>query len=182
MKLKIRLISDGPLLIGGIVLSIVCSIMVIVLLGAIEYKNAVSSDFDAFFIKAFFLGLLAIVILTIFSILAKSISLLTLTDSHIQAAMFFNKTISVPYACYTFIYHGYYFRGNLAGIGTNIHYIVFSRKRLPKDVLSQINRLNNTRDTFKIRFTKRNYRKMQKIVPMDIMSRINILLAKDALL
>ena len=71
------------------------------------------------------------------------------------------------YKQYSHMYIGTYFHGNIFGMGMNVYYIVIARRFMSDLELMQINQLANSADAFKIRYTRRMVRKLQKALPTE---------------
>ncbi len=174
MNSKIRIISDLQLV-------LLDSIAVVVIGGGavcgIWLVSNVSDANDRILMQGMFAFLLLVFLLAVIISVPKSICVLTLSNDTVFLKIPYQKKQPISYKRFAFIYHGGYFHGNIFGQGLWVHYIVFSQKRLSKDTLTHINMLKNSPETFKIRYSKRNYEKLCSILPHEIRCKMDSALA-----
>lgn len=77
----------------------------------------------------------------------------------------------LKYSNYPRVQYAYYMHGNWLG-AYKVHFFVLTNKRLSDEELSHINEVAPSIDLLKIRYTRRNYRKLVEALPPSIAAEI----------
>ena len=72
---------------------------------------------------------------------------------------------TTEYRLYSHVYPASYYHGSPFCLGSRMSYIVFSQKYLSDKVLTNINQLTSTAQTFKIRLRRKRYEELLKLLP-----------------
>ena len=98
-------------------------------------------------------------------VLPRIFCTITFSEDNIQLKRPFHKATVLPYKAFPYIYCGGYFHANIAGIGAPVFYIVFTRKWMSQDELSQLNQMGNSDEGFKIRYSEKTFDKLCEVLP-----------------
>lgn len=164
MKKKVTVFSDVTLLVMYIVLIVVSTVGIIVLVQSLGPENCADPK-EWPLIRGTLYGLA--ISLDIACILAspRVFCWITLSEDEIQLKRPFHKATVLPYKAFPYIYCGGYFHANIAGIGAPVFYIVFTRKWMSQDELSQLNQMGNSDEGFKIRYSEKTFDKLCAVLP-----------------
>lgn len=177
MTSKMRFISDAPLLAFAVIfwfLTFVGCILAIYLVGQ---PDIAANKNEIVPIQISFVILFVVLSLGLVSALSRAICCITLTQDTITIQTGFLNKRTFSYKKFPFIYHGRYSHGNLFGNCVVMHYIVFSQSRVPQNTLCAINSLKCTDNTFKIRYTPSNYKRICKIIPVYMQRKLESVLS-----
>ena len=83
----------------------------------------------------------------------------------------FRRGQRLKYSNYPCVQYAFYMHRNLLG-AYKVHFFVMTNKRLSSEELSHINEVTPSIDLLKIRYTRRNYRKLVGALPPSIASEI----------
>lgn len=178
MTSRIRIFSDVPLMIFAAFGYLITSAGGIALIWLLSLPGAVADPDDIVPMQITFAFLLFIFSVAIVITISKRVCLITLSHNAITIKTAFTKKKSFSYKRFPFVYHGKYVHGNAFGYGVMMHYIVFSQRPISKGTLCTINNFECTHDAFKIRYTKKNYAKLCKIVPFDVHRKLDFALTE----
>ena len=174
MKSQIRIISDAQLFFFALVFLIISLSGCAAAIWAVGQPGITASSTDVILIRVIFITLISALSIGLLLALSESVVLLTLTQDKISVQPIFSNRKSFSYKAFPFIYHGTYFHGNLFGQGYAVHYIVFSRMRLPAQALNSINKMKCSPDIIKIRYTPHTYDLLCSIVPGEVKKKISL--------
>lgn len=182
MKQKIRIISDVPLLVLAIACTFVMTLAAAIGIVIIGIPGAAADPSEVLPIQIMFAVLYIVFFVAVVSAISRSICVITLTKNAISQKIPFQKKQILQYEKFPNVLYGCYFHGNVVGLGKWVPYILFSQNRVSSDLLTHVNNLKNTSETFKIRYTKKNYRTLCAVLPAKHRIMLDASLRKAGLL
>lgn len=161
---KVTVFSDVTLLVMDIVLVILLtSVCAWVLLDS--GPESCSKPWEWPLVCADFGGLAVAGDIACLCVLPRIFCTIIFSEDNIQLKRPFRKATVLPYKAFPYIYCGGYFHANIAGIGAPVFYIVFTRKWMSQDELSQLNQMGNSDEGFKIRYSEKTFDKLCEVLP-----------------
>ena len=98
-------------------------------------------------------------------ILPRFFIVFTMSEEGVRIKAPFTKPLEIPWTSYKSFYPATYYHGSVGGGGYYPAYLVLARRRVTTDELQNVNRVSVDDKFLKIRVTKRNYRKLESILP-----------------
>ncbi len=168
---KIRIFCDLPILIA----SSVCFVGTSLFFSFFAFANKHNSDPHENMVVQIMLLVLSFggLFIWVWNLPQWSANAL-LTPEGIYFSRAFKETVFTPYEDYRHLYRGEYFHSTvISGIGSVRTYVVFSKKKLSSHILSHINSFPPSLDVIKLRSSKKNVSKLQKILPAPQLKKLN---------
>ena len=131
-------------------------------------EGATKSENDALFIRILMSSLALGLIILVLCKSKAAFSNVVFSEDNIAFKSLFHKTITYNYEQYRYIYRGQYFHGNIFGQGILVEFIIFSQNSISTNDLYSANRIANSAETIKIRFSFKRYEKLCAIVPVSM--------------
>ena len=85
----------------------------------------------------------------------------------------FKKRELISFKNYHYIYKAKYFQSTIFHVGYCINYIVFSKKYISNFYLEHINMINNSTETIKVRYSKKNYDFLISVLPDNLKQKLH---------
>jgi hypothetical protein len=169
---RIHMLSDWPLLIGVVITVVVFTVMMLWTVFVIVNEATVTDATQLVPIRFFFGLLLAGFLIAIVTSSSRFLCVISLTHMAITIRIPFCKKKEFSYNKFRYLYSGGYFHTNLAGLGFKVWYIVIAQRQLSIHELNQLNRISNSQDIVKVRYSRRNYKKLKAILPPSLVQQL----------
>ena len=170
---KIHILCDAALFFAVIAFAVVSSIVTIETMYGVVREDTVADPSDIILIRMLFGILLFVLWLVLIASSPRYLCIITLTKTAITVWIPFKKRKTFSYKQFSYVYCGRYFHGNVAGIGKNVWYIVLAQRHLSANELNSINRISNSEEIVKVRFTPKNFQKLQSFLPGGHINQLN---------
>lgn len=178
MRKKARIMCDCTLFVAAIIVSLIYSISILVAMFFLVNEGSVAEPSEVIPIRLLFgvmlVGFLAAVIVSS----PRYLCVLTLSKETITVWIPFHRQKTYNYKQFRYVYCGGYFHGNIVGMGKNVWYIVVSQRYLSEKELKQINNVPNSEEVVKVRYSQKNYNKLNAILPTGHIKQLECAIGK----
>lgn len=155
---RVKIISDFPLLIQAIMATCLVVVGCSWMIWLVGIDGVAKNKSEILPIQVIFAAVMVGFVVAVFSVSSRIFSIITLSKEAISLWVPFKARKTYSYKQFPYVYWGKYYHGNIAGFGRWMWYVVFSTNKLSTSELNQINKLSNSKDLFKIKYSKKNMR------------------------